>query len=276
MFNIITDIADQLHEFRKRFTDAPRLIREYCGLVIEDDYIEKSEAEKTEEDLRKQLEELQGHYDTRGTCLGELRDYLNTGALRGFDDELVLCLIQHLAYCIQKHDPELFLNDHRKVDAAITDLERRLDDLARLQAERSAQPEPEPPTPPPSPAPIQERKSPKPAASSPPVLTRTPKGKALELRFNGIPSESDRAIMKSAGFRWSRKRQAWLAGYSEESLVIASEMAGIDPSSLRTSQDIPPESPKEPSPTIPQATVNPPASPTTPTHKPSIPRGFVI
>jgi len=316
-YPVIENIAGQLRQFRNTFTEAPRLIREYTGLVSEDDYLPKDEAEKTEEVIREELEKLREDYETRSIYIKELREYLITGARNGFDDELVLCLIQHLAFCIHQQDPEIDLPLSKEIDQSLTALERRLADLSspkEPQAERSASsvkdwleylgvkttdlahesprfplnagfkfddpiigyrigshgltlmsetggyliPEPggpcmqswsihpiprSAPPKPSAPAIPANRKpaNPKPVASAPPILTRTPKGKALELRFNGIPDEGTRDSMKSHGFRWSRKRQAWLAGYSEDALAFASRLAGTDAAITAAAPESPPE-----------------------------------
>ena len=78
---------------------------------------------------------------------------------------------------------------------------------------------------PPDPKP--KEKSPVPAATAPPTLTRNDAKEGIELRFNGKPDDATRAELKAAGFRWLPRQegQPWAAKYTEERWLFAQHLA---------------------------------------------------
>lgn len=68
----------------------------------------------------------------------------------------------------------------------------------------------------------------------------------LQLFFDEIPSEEQRGVLKSNGFRWSRYNKAWQRQLNANAIYAASRISFLQPSDGSDIRKIQPKAKKEP------------------------------
>lgn len=264
----IARIAEEIRHFRNNVTEADRLIQEHLDLAPSERLFELTEKEEEFEGTKTDLEHAEEDRDAYKSVVVQITDAIAETAKEGFATEDAgflngLYLIERIGEIIDREDTAVVSPDVRTELEAGKDAIRKLHGL--LDHSRESDPAPEPSRAERSGRP--ERNGP---AFTPPLLSLTPKGKAIELRFDGKPDQDTLASLKSEPhrFRWSPKRKAWMHGYDEAALRWAAELAKTDPEPLiRQYAEI--ESRKDPAPADPEP------EPTAPEKKAStIPAGF--
>lgn len=244
----LTAVSAELDSIRNRETAAPRLIREYLGLVPETEihaleavHAEELEAQKaTEEEAREDQEKAEKALDAylegdrieidklqtqvfnleqelaeKSATISELRKQLSERSdiptPRTADDATIAAFTQSL--CEERARVRQLESQLAAMSVAVVNpLDANPAAPRGKRKDKSGTPK--------APTIV-------PMATGRPEITRNAEKDGIELRFNGKPDDATREAMKARGWRWypGQPGQPWAHKYNEEDWIFAQSLA---------------------------------------------------